>query len=525
MPRLRNDSLDWALAHALKYGDTDVFPRPFEFEAIEHDWQEIRRYLSQQDIRGWNVRPHRSLIAPKGKYGFRVVTQLDPLDFLVFAATVKEIAEDIESHRVSVLHNIVFSYRYAPDPDGRLFNPDIGYRSFQSHCKTTIDARPQYSHIGVTDISDFYPRIYHHRMENALQSACNSQEHVSSVRRLLSGWNGTETFGIPVGNAPSRLLAEITITDVDEALLARGVNFARFNDDYRLFACSHAEAYRHLAFLADILFRNHGLTLQSQKTEVVTVDRFRQKYLPTAASRELDSLHDRFDELIDRLGLTDSYEEIDYDDLSLDDQQLVDSLNLVELFRDNLAGDGDVDMPLVRFVLRRLAQLGNTTILDDVIDNLDSLHPAFPDIVHYLRRLRGLSDDERRTIGQRVIELIRDSIVSELEYHKMWALSLFAESAEWKNEQEFYNLLLSSQEQTCRRKLILAMGRAAQSFWFQSMWRNLFDEPHWSRRALLAAASCMPSGAHVHWYRSVEPRLDPLEKAIVRWARQHPFTP
>ena len=87
---------------------------------------------------------------------------------------------------------------------------------------------------------------------------------------LLSGWNGTETFGIPIGGAPSRILAEITLSDVDEALLASGIDFIRFNDDYRIFANSHATAYRHIAFLAETLFRNHGLSLQPQKTTILS---------------------------------------------------------------------------------------------------------------------------------------------------------------------------------------------------------------------------------------------------------------
>lgn len=67
------------------------------------------------------------------------------------------------------------------------------------------------------------------------------------------------------------------------------------------------------------------------------------------------------------------------------------------------------------------------------------------------------------------------------------------------------------------------MGRAGQRHWFQSHWRNLFDEPDWPRRALLAAGSCLTQDARNHWYRSVEPRLNPLEKAVMRWAKDNPF--
>src|ERR1700758_882865 len=99
MLNLSDESLEWALKHALRYHDTDVLPFPFEFAAIEHDWAAISDFLRQSDVLEWTVRPHRMMLAPKLKYGFRIVTQLDPLDFLVFASLVYEISDDIEKHR------------------------------------------------------------------------------------------------------------------------------------------------------------------------------------------------------------------------------------------------------------------------------------------------------------------------------------------------------------------------------------------------------------------------------------------
>ena len=377
--------------------------------------------------------------------------------------------------------------------------------------------------VATTDIADFYSRIYHHRLDNALQASTSRQSHVNAIMRLLAGWNGTETFGIPVGNAPSRLLAEITLSDVDEALLANRVHFIRFNDDYRIFANSYAEAYQHIAFLADVLFRNHGMTLQPQKTNILDRDTFTHRFLSTPEDREFNSLRDGFERLIADLELSDRYEAIDYNDLTDTQKDLVDSLNLVELFRSEVEVDGEPDIALIRFILRRMAQLRDSSIIDDVLDNLDILHPAFPDIIQYLKKIDSLTTEERSRIGQKIINLLQNSIISELEYHRMWALDLFAHSTEWNNHDEFFSLLVSARDTLSKRQLILAMGRSSQRHWFQSQWRNLFDEPHWSRRALLAAASCMPTDARKHWYRSVEDRLDPLEKAVMKWAKQNPF--
>ena len=115
MLQLQESSLDWALAHALKHGDTDVFPLPFEYEAIKCDWGQLKPYLAKQNMRDWEVRPVRTLLSAKARYGFRVVTQFDPLDFLLFAAVIKEIGSEMEPFRVPNAQNIVFSYRFLPN--------------------------------------------------------------------------------------------------------------------------------------------------------------------------------------------------------------------------------------------------------------------------------------------------------------------------------------------------------------------------------------------------------------------------
>ena len=245
--------------------------------------------------------------------------------------------------------------------------------------------------------------------------------------------------------------------------------------------------------------------------------------MTTPLDREFNSLHGKFERLAEELELSDWYEPIDYNDLTLEQQQKIDALNLVELFRDELTSEGEPDLPIIKFILRRLGQLGDDSVLEDVFNNIEYLYPVFPDIINYLRSLRYLEPGHKHSIGQRVIQLLEDSIVSELTYHRMWILDLFTHSQEWDNESRFFSMYASEPDQHVKRKLILAMGRAGQRHWFQSQWRSLFDHPHWPRRALLAGASCMPPDARKHWYRSVESRLDELEVAVMKWARQYPF--
>lgn len=521
MLHLKKRSLNWALQHALVFGDTDVFPSQFEFDAIKHDWIEISKFLVKEDIHNWKTRPLRSLLSPKSRYGFRIITQLDPLDFLVFAALVYEIGSDLESKRVAISDNIVFSHRFCPDRKGRMYDRSIGYNGFQRRAQK-MAADPTCTHVAVTDIADFYPRIYSHRLENALSGCTKRKEHLTAIRKLLTGWNETESHGIPVGSAPSRLLAEITISDVDEALIAHGINYVRYSDDYRIFCTSHSEAFRQLATLAQVLYENHGLTLQPQKTDIYTAQNFLRVFVSSPEDKELDELRERFASLLDELGLSDPYGDIDYDDLTDEQREIVDSLNLQGLFLLEL-DKRDPDLSIIRFVLRRLGQLGDNCLVETIFEKIEVLHPVFPEIIRYFRNLRYLRTEPKTAVAKQLLSLLDDSIVSELPFFRMWTLSLFSPSREWDNEARFQRLLSRSNDQFSRRELILAMGRAHQQHWFQSQWRHLFDEASWPRRALLAAASCLSADARRHWYKSVSPRLDILEKAVMKWAKEHPF--
>ena len=262
MQKLKPASLDWALRHALSRGDTDIFPVAFEFRAIEHDWDRIRQYLTDADVLKWAARPLRRCLSPKRKLGFRVATQLDPLDFLMFAALVYEIGQDLETQRLpysTQADQTVASNRFHPNEDGSMFDPDVGFRSFHDR-STELAQSGDYGYVVSTDIADFYPRLYHHRVEGALSNATNKNNHVLALKNLISQWNQTQSYGIPVGPAPSRLIAEISIDDVDQILAAEKIPFVRYVDDYRMFAASEVDGYRKLARLADVLSRIHRWT-------------------------------------------------------------------------------------------------------------------------------------------------------------------------------------------------------------------------------------------------------------------------
>lgn len=514
------DALNWAIAHVRKFGDTDIFPRPFEFAAVDFAWDSIRNHLAASDLDLWATRSKRVCLTPKGRYAYRVSTQLDPLDTLVFLGLTYEIGERLEAYRMPSAEAVVMSHRFSPEADGAIYDRSSNWSSFMERCQGLAEL-PQVTHVVLADISDFFHRIYHHRIENTLDAAGGgSQARV--IMKLLQQWSGGVSYGLPVGPSPSRLLADVSLDDVDQFLRAEGAIFCRYSDDYRIFCVSYRDAYDKLSRLADLLCRHHGLTLQQGKTAVVSVDTFQERHLSTPESEELRNLVTKFDDLMTQLGLGGRYEDIDYEDLDPEQQELVDQLNLEGLVRRQLA-ERDVDIGLMRFLLRRLAQLDDCDVALELLEHAEDCYPVISAAVEYLNGLREVPEEVRRRVGELLMDLLQTSTVGHLAYHRCWLLSPFSQSSQWGQEGRFVQIYNGHADLLTRRKAVLAMGKSLQFYWFRGCRDTALDLEPWERRAFLAGSSCMPQDEKRYWYNSIRARLDPLESAVIDWVRANPF--
>lgn len=519
MLKVKEKSLDWALKNIEKFGDTDIFPVPFEYEAIRYDWENnLRKYLRDRNLLEWDVRSLRRSLTPKNKFGYRLSTQLDPLDNIIFNSLVYEIGEDIEKSRIPKNEEIVFSNRFSPDDDGIMFDTDYTWLKFQNKSLEHINNGSSY--VVVADIADFYPRIYHHPLENALEMCTNKNNHTKKITNMLNKWNHSISYGIPVGPSGPMLLAELAIDDVDRALLSDGAVYCRYVDDYRIFCESKLEAYNKLSYLANILFENHGLTLQQSKTKIMTANEFKKEYLKTENSRELDNLSKKFYDILERIGIQDMYQTIEYDELDEDIQNEIDMLNLNDILEEQIENE-NIDSKLVAFVLNRLGQMDNSDSIELIFSNIDKLYTVFKNIFIYINNLDCLNASDKSHYGGKLLEVIDESIVGHLEYHRAWVFNVFANDFEWNNKSEYINLYNTYSDDFSRRKLILALGKSNTYHWFKTNKRNIQSFNPWLKRAFLAGASCLPGDEAKHWYRSINRRLDPLENAITRWAKNN----
>jgi hypothetical protein len=238
-----------AIANVIRHGDTDIFPFPIENHIFFDKEPETLGLLKEihKDFDGSLSRyppAHDAALAPVNYTGFRWATQIDPLWNLYFLALVLSIAQEVESARLPTTDRRVFSYRYCwSDETGDIFDDTNNWRGFM---ECSLEHARQFKFVVVCDISEFYPRLGHHRLENALLQLAMAGDAHSRIMSFLKNFSNTNSFGLPVGGPAARILSELVLNQIDRLLELEGITFCRFADDFHIFCESNEDAYARL---------------------------------------------------------------------------------------------------------------------------------------------------------------------------------------------------------------------------------------------------------------------------------------
>jgi hypothetical protein len=527
---LKEKSLTWALNSIKKNGDTYIFPDAFEFEAINDNWDEVKDFLLSTDILEYGVREYRTTITPKSRLGFRISTQLDPIDSIIYNAIIYEIHEDIEKARIPAKDNIVFAFRLKPLDDGTLYDKKYNWDAFNNEAKKILEAG-DYSYVVVTDIADFYPSIYLHNVETYLRECVKRSgkaAHAEAIINVIKAMHCNQTHkGLPIGPQFSRPIAEIVLNSIDEILIENDIKFIRFVDDYRIFCKSEAEAYKKLTFLAQKLYDILNLKLNEPKTKIINKNNFKKEYLRTLKDKEVSRSLEEFYELCSEAGIgTDIYDDIDIDELDEDVIEELNKFNLLKILREELDKD-TIDFGFVKIIIANLARFDNTEVAKVLLEeeNIKKLFPILKTIIKYLHRVRSFNTIQKHEIGKIVIKLIKGSFISELEFNRAWLISLFSKDQEWNNKEYFTKLLIQYNDNLTKRELITSLGRAKYFNYFrENKLANISSWDPWVSRAFIASISCLPKDERTAFYKSRSfKNRDFLDKIVEKWAEKNHF--
>jgi len=523
VPLVPDVALKLAVKNIASYGDTDIFPFPTENHIFYDKPEEICAVLREidRDFEGSLVQMPvltSKELATVGYNGFRQGTQIDPIWNVYLLALVATIGEDIEARRVPP--SIVFSYRYRPDHDsGTFFDKAVGWPQFQAAARSEAE---KHAYILRCDISDFYPRIYHHRLENALKRATEKSDVVNRIRDLVSAIAAGPSYGLPVGGPAARLLSELLLNSVDRLLIAEGIKFIRFVDDYIVFAESRESSHSALIRLSELLLTNEGLSLQKTKTRILTASEF----LATSDFAEPpngESEDDARARTFRRL-------RIHYDPYSPtaaeDYQALADELSkfdIVGMLGRELA-KSRIDEGLTRRLVAAIKLLpapAQNDAMRSMLDSLDLLYPIFPSVMQLCRSLlKNLESSVATSLYTALRGLIsRDSYITQVPANLAYALRVLATDSSEETELLFASIYKKTSSMMIRRDLIVLMAYRRADYWLSNCRNSFATLTGWERRALLIASYTLGDEGK-HWRDAIRDEQTPFDKLVLKWASE-----
>jgi hypothetical protein len=299
MLKLTVDELDAGLAAIQNHGYSDFFPEPPEFKVLIKFWPEFRQHLADIDLDDYKAyRPSLELSAPKSIINLRRVTLLHPFDLVIYSSIVRALRDDISNARIEESEQRVFSFRAEGAPSQALYKPRPSHPEFAHEI---VKRAKKNRWMVLADIADFYYRLYQHRVRNAVEATVADPRRIrfaAALEKLLRRFSAENvSFGIPIGPPASRPLAEVAIVDVDDALLSHNIDFVRYIDDYVIFTKSKVAADWAVRQLGEILYGNHGLTLQAAKTRVLECSEYLSEH--KSLTEDEDEVEKRFNEIVE----------------------------------------------------------------------------------------------------------------------------------------------------------------------------------------------------------------------------------
>ncbi|MGH9761993.1 MAG: RNA-directed DNA polymerase, partial [Blastocatellia bacterium] len=373
------------------------FSRSTQFAEIA---DEFVKEIEGKDLPAFKPGSCRRFIVPKDEIAYRQATQLDPQDSIIFAALIYQYGQGIEDRRQSA--KIVFSYRFLPDSQRGLYEKSPGWNEFW---KSAYNAGESSKTVLCCDIADFYNQIYHHVVEQQLAESSFPNQAIKWIISLLESTTAGVSRGIPVGPHPAHLIAEAALIPIDNSLASIGVHFLRFVDDILVFCDSEASAKRSLASIASTLDKQQRLMLQRHKTHIYNADVFCALSESMMEDRPISDAEDSVLKIVRKYSGGNPYKTVSYNEISEEDWKSLSEEVIGSMIRDYIERE-PVDYIRLRWLYRRLTQIGHPGAIDISLDEIARLGPCFANICSYLASVQSIEPEKWPGIGGRLLGLL-----------------------------------------------------------------------------------------------------------------------
>jgi len=520
-----SNAMHFAIKNIIRYGDTDIFPYPIERQIFKDKTNEIIELLvmMKSDFENFlNIMPISSekLLTAVSYNGFRQGTQIDSIWNCYLLGMVLSIGNDIEKSRLDSNKNIVFSYRFKPnDEDYMIFDKNYGWLSFQKH---SIELAKKYKFVLTCDISDFYPRIYHHRLENALKRATDNTSAIHDIKFILNRLSDGVSYGLPVGGPASRLLSELLLNRTDRLLMSNNIIFCRFVDDYHIFGNSKEEIFGNLIFLNEILLNNEGLSIQKNKTRILTSSEF----LDTSTFSDINQNGEQEEqEKKEFLKIHIHYDpysataEEDYKELT----EELGKFDVVGMLASEMQKT-HIQEGLTKKLLKAIIHLNEKAkniAVSSLLENFNVLYPVFPTVMLLLKNIvNNLNVELQKKVFNKIRDLINsESFICKVPINLAYAIRVLAKDNSEETENILNTIFSATDSLIIKRDIILIRAEQNADYWISDLLKKYITFSLWEKRSLLIASYILEDEGK-EWRKRFKETLSPFDKIVLQWASE-----
>ncbi|UTC65553.1 RNA-directed DNA polymerase [Treponema sp. OMZ 788] len=428
-----HEAINLAIDNIIIEGLNDIYPNVFEVSLLkdinfrEKIIEATIHKIKKSTITEMDFQPLQYSYFPKKEaFDFRKAASIQPWDLIKYMSLVLLCAEEIESKRPAKDKNIVFSYRFYPK-DGRLFDTNYDYKAFQKNLSDKIKEK-RYKIYIKADIANYYDRLNLHRLENILLSYCSNKTIVKLINQLLLFWSNRDSYGLPVGSNPSRILAEAELIEVDNYLLSKKIDFIRFVDDYRIFANDAKEAHYYLnLFIARLSLE--GLSVNTGKTSIEKTKEYQGETKTVSTIEVIDTSHVKKNKGENPTRLIVGYSGLiptKYRQPTQSEISMYQTMEVTEI-KSKIAGEEIIKPEIIRDFVKYIAINNAWKLLDTLLDIMDK----FPQFIPYIcdmiiKKQNTLSENAKHKIKDKFLSIIQSS-KSYPEYIYLSAVTILTE--------------------------------------------------------------------------------------------------
>jgi hypothetical protein len=218
---------------------------------------------------------------------------------------------------------------------------------------------PRREWLVATDLTAYFDTIPHRQLLGEIESLNVNSNVVGALRDMLREWGPTDGVGLPQGPNASRLLGNLFLLPVDQAMLDAKWEYSRYLDDVRIVTATRAEAVEAVRQFQKEC-RQRGLIVSATKTQLLYGDEARESLAPSIELASVDYL------------------------VQADVPKLA-RKELKKILRQALKRNTNIDTRNAKFSLWRLAQLRESGVIGQVLKRLEDLSPLASVVAAYLQ--------------------------------------------------------------------------------------------------------------------------------------------